>query len=139
MNAGQVILALLAAAFVGGGMLLSAREARWKSPLYCIQSRGQLWGGVAGALPSGLTPKCPDSNSYRQEVRRGEARVEQYVTPGWQPRALEQSFLAHDFAQLDGEFVNDGLYEAFFSKNGNKLYYLASRVDGRTHITLSGR
>lgn len=82
--------------------------------------------------------QCPTSASYHAEVRGGETQVEQYVAPGWQPTGLVQQFLRAGYAQLDGEYVNDGLYEAFLDKAGRRVYLLATRQGEQTVLTLNG-
>lgn len=136
-----VVFTALAALIVGvtGGVLVQ-REARWRSATYCIERVGQLWAGEAGAVPVGYAARCPESDSYRAEVRRGTTRIEQYVTSGWRPRDLADRFRAAGFVQRGGDFLNDGrTYEAFLQKPGGpQLYYLASRQDGTTVVTLNG-
>lgn len=123
----------------GVAAFVQLREARWNSALYCIERRGELWAGLGGTLPAAFEPACPASNSMRREVRAGDVRVEQYTTPGWQPRAIEDRMRARGFAVLDAEFLNPKLYEAFLGRGGEKIYYLASRQDGFTSFTLNGR
>lgn len=100
------VLGLLA---FGGVGAYAVTELRWRSPAYCIERRGQLWNGEAGGLPPGYRPQCPASASYRAEVRRGETRVEQYVTTGWRPDELAAQFKAQGFRELDAELINPGL------------------------------
>lgn len=130
---------LLGALALAGLLVFTLTGARERSRLYCVEQKGQLWGGEAGPLPVGLTPRCPDSNSYRAEVRRGTARVEQYMTPGWHPKLLQVPLLDAGYTLLTGELINPGLYEAFLEKPGRRVYYLASREGSATLFTLSGR
>lgn len=129
------VLGLVALVGVGA---YAATELRWRLPTYCIERRGQLWNGDAGALPSGYSPQCPASASYRTEVRRGDTRVEQYVTPGWRPGELAAQFKAQGFRELDAELIHPGLYEAILEKSKGKVYYLATRQGDSTEITING-
>ena len=81
-------LGLTGALVVLGGLgFYLIGERRWSGPLYCIEKPGTLWNGFA-PLPAGYTPECPESTSYRQEVRSGQSRVERYRVYGWQPKAI---------------------------------------------------
>ncbi|MPY68258.1 hypothetical protein F8S09_16500 [Deinococcus sp. SDU3-2] len=131
-----LILSLLA--LVGAGTYV-ATELRWRSPTYCIERRGQVWNGEAGALPTDYRPQCPASSSYRAEVRRGDTRVEQYVTSGWHPEALAEQFKAQGFRELDAELITPGLYEVILEKSNGKVYYLAARQGDVTEITINGQ
>ena len=130
-----LVLGLLA---FGGVGAYAVTELRWRSPAYCIERRGRLWNGEAGGLPPGYRPQCPASASYRAEVRRGETRVEQYVTTGWRPDELAAQFKAQGFRELDAELINPGLYEAILEKAKGKIYYLATRQGDTTEITING-
>ena len=77
----RLVTAALAAALLGLATLWTAREGRWRSPLYCIERTGLLWGGVLGAVPAGWQAQCPQTASYRAEVRRRESRPEQAPSP----------------------------------------------------------
>lgn len=126
------VLALLALAVWG------AREARWRGPLYCIGQTGQVWG--LAPVPAGLTPGCPQSQSYRQEVRQGFARVEQYSLPGWHPRALLPAFQAAGFVPEGGAEDDGDEFAVFLGRAGERVQYVADlQPDGHTLITLSGR
>lgn len=89
-------------------------------------------------LPTGYSPRCPTSESYRAEVRRGETRVEQYVTSGWHPAQLAAQLKAQGFGELDAELINPGLYEAILEDARGKVYYLATRQGDTTEITING-
>lgn len=124
---------LLAALAVWG-----VQEARWWGPLYCIEQAGQVWG--LASVPSGAVPTCPQSRSYRREVREGFARVEQYTLPGWQPRALLPAFEAAGFVTGGGVEDDGDEFAVFLSRAGEQLQYVADRQPDRTTlITLSGR
>lgn len=133
-------LALLAALTVGLGVWW-ASESRWRGPLYCIEQPGQVWG--LSPLPAGTTPGCPQSRSYRQEVREGFARVEQYTLAGWRPRALLPALQRAGFVpagQADGIYADEDEYADFLRRGGEQLQYVAERLPGAvTRITLSGR
>ncbi|GMA14446.1 hypothetical protein E5F05_09540 [Deinococcus metallilatus] len=127
------VLVLLAALAVWG-----LREARWRGPLYCIEQAGQVWG--LAPVPAAATPTCPESRSYRQEVREGFARVEQYTLPGWHPRALLPAFQAAGFVPEGGVEDDGDEFAVFLGRAGERVQYVADRQpDGRTLITLSGR
>jgi hypothetical protein len=72
---------------LGGLAFWPVSERRWSGPLYCIEKSGTLWAGLA-PLPAGYTPECPESHSYRLEVRDGLSRVERYRVDGWHPKAI---------------------------------------------------
>ncbi|WP_415788090.1 hypothetical protein [Deinococcus saxicola] len=130
-----VVLALLG---VGWGVWLT-RTAQGRGPMYCIEQPGTLWNGTA-PLPSGLQPECPQSRSYRVEVRAGDSRVEQYRLPGWQPRALLPAMKAGGYLQITDESIGPGNYAAFLGRAGvPELQYLANQEGETTLITLSGR
>ncbi|MBB5362610.1 hypothetical protein [Deinococcus humi] len=132
------VLAILAALGAIGGVWL-AREAGGRGPLYCIEQSGTVWNGVA-PLPPGFQPECPQSDSYRAEVRAGDARVEQYRVPGWQPRALLPAIKAGGYGQLSDELIGTGNYSAFLGRAGApEIQYLATQEGDTTLITLSGR
>ncbi|MBZ9752884.1 hypothetical protein K7W42_18760 [Deinococcus sp. HMF7604] len=115
-----------------------ADTLRWRSPLYCIERPGTLWNGLT-PLPSGLTPTCPNSASYRQEVRDGESRVEQYLVPGWQPLAAAETLRAKGYVLLDDELMAPDHYSAFMGKTlPAELHYTAVKQGNQTLITISG-
>ncbi|MBZ9715462.1 hypothetical protein [Deinococcus multiflagellatus] len=128
-----------------GGALVSvptgwwlADSLRWRAPLYCIEQPGQLWGGLA-PLPAGLSPTCPDSASYRQEVRAGESRVEQYLVPGWEPLAAARVLRARGYVLLDDELMAPDHYSVFLGKAlPAELHYTAVKQGDQTLITISG-
>lgn len=127
------LLALLAALAVW-----NSREARWRGPLYCIEQPGRVWG--LAPLPLQATPTCPESLSYRQEVREGFARVEQYRLPGWQPRALLPGLLAAGFVPQGGVEDDGDEFAVFLIRADERVQYVADLQPGReTLITLSGK
>lgn len=130
-----VVLALLG---VGLG-LWYARNIPSRGPLYCIEQPGTLWNGVA-PLPPGLQPECPQSRSYRAEVRAGQSRVEQYRVPGWQPRVLMSALKQGGYLQITDDPIGPGNYAAFLGRAGvPELQYLANQEGETTLITLSGQ
>lgn len=132
------VLAVLAALLTFAGVRL-ARELAARGPLYCVSQPGTLWNGVA-PLPSGFGPECPQSNSYRAEVRSGDTRVEQYRVPGWQPRALLPAMKAGGYLQITDEPIGPGNYSAFLGRAGvPEVQYVANQQGDTTLITLSGR
>ncbi|WP_226342370.1 hypothetical protein [Deinococcus sp. AJ005] len=126
----------LLGAFAGGWL---ARQLQARGPLYCISQTGKLWNGVA-PLPSGFQPECPQSGSYRAEVRSGDTRVEQYRIQGWEPRALLAAMKAGGYLQITDEPIGPGNYSAFLGRAGvPEVQYLANQEGDTTLITLSGR
>ncbi|WP_230294669.1 hypothetical protein [Deinococcus sp. 6GRE01] len=134
-----LLLALLGGALVSvpvGWWLTDS--LRWRSPLYCIETLGTLWNGLA-PLPAGLSPTCPDSQSYRQEVQSGESRVEQYLVSGWQPLVAAQVLKAEGYVLLDDELMAPDHYSAFMGRTvPAELHYTAVRQGPDTLITISG-
>lgn len=132
------LAAVAAAALLVLGVGWFAAERRWQSDLFCIERPGTLWNGMA-PLPSGLVPECPTySRGYRQEIRRGQSRVEMYRLPGWQPRALLDEFRGAGFRQLTDDPIAPGNYAAFLLRGGEELQYLATQEGATTLITISG-
>lgn len=129
------LLALVVLASLGSWWL---SERRWSGPLYCIGKSGTLWNGLA-PLPAGYTPECPESRSYRQEIRSGFSRVERYRTAGWKPKALLEVLKAAGYRQTTDDPIAPGNYAAFLNAQGRTIQYLASLQEGQTVVTLSGR
>ena len=134
----------LALALLGGALVSVptgwwlADSLRWRSPLYCIETPGTLWNGLA-PLPVGLSPTCPDSQSYRREVRAGESRVEQYLVSGWQPLVAAQVLRDKGFVLLDDELWEATHYSAFMGRAvPAELHYTAVQQRSNTLITISG-
>lgn len=129
-------VALLGLAALGGWWYV--RERRWQGDLFCIERPGTLWNGLA-PLPPGLTPECPTySRTYREEVRRGEARVEMYRLPGWQPKFLLDPLKRAGYQQLTDDAL-PGNYTAFLDRGGDMLQYHATQEGETTRITISGQ
>ncbi len=123
--------------FAGLGVWWTS-ERRWAGPLYCIEKPGTLWSGLV-PLPAGYSPECPESTSYRQEVRSGLNRVERYRVDGWHPKALLGMMKQAGYRQLTDDPIAPGNYAAFLTGQNGMLQYLASLQDGQTVVTLSGR
>ncbi|GGR27220.1 hypothetical protein [Deinococcus ruber] len=138
MRASSWVLLLIGALLTVGLLAWLLTERRWAGSLYCIERPGTLWNGLT-ALPPGLTPECPDSQSYRQEVRTRFSRVERYRADGWNPRALLPLLKQGGYRQTTDDDVAPGNYAAFLSGPGGTLQYLATRQAGQTVFTLSGR
>lgn len=113
-------------------------ERRWSGPLYCIEKPGSLWNGLA-PLPAGYTPECPESSSYRQEVRSRLSRVERYRVDGWHPKALLEVMKDSGYRQTTDDPIAPGNYTAFLTGRNGMIQYLATLQDGQTVVTLSGR
>jgi hypothetical protein len=114
-------------------------EQRWQGVLYCIEKPGTFWNGLA-PLPPSFTPECPPSQSYRQEVRARESRVESYRIAGWQPRALLPLLKQGGYRQITDEPIGPGTYSAFLGHGSLiELHYVAAQQGGTTLITLSGQ
>lgn len=138
MKGALTLTAVAVAALLALGAWWLAAERRWQSALYCIGQPGTLWNGLV-PLPNGLQPECPASRSYRQEVRQGESRVEQYRLPGWQPKALLDPLRQAGYRPLTDDPIAPGNYAAFLDRQGRMLHYLATLEGQTTLITLSGR
>ena len=137
MNKSAQLAALLTGALLlilaGGWFLL--REQRWQGDLYCFDQPGTIWG--LAEIPAGVTPECPSSDSYRQDIRQGLGRVEQFRLPGWQPKALLETWTAAGYLpQTDDLMSND--YSAFLSRGAERIQYSAVRQGSETLITVSG-
>lgn len=116
-----------------------SQESRWHSDMYCIEKPGTVWNGLA-PLPAGINAECPQSQSYRQEVREGLSRVEQYRVAGWKPRALISTLQKAGFMQVTDEPIGPGNYTAFLGQRGDiQLNYVAMKEEKTTLITISGR
>ncbi|MFB9993363.1 hypothetical protein ACFFLM_15450 [Deinococcus oregonensis] len=132
--AAALICALLLAC-----VIWALEERRGQGALYCIERPGTLWNGLA-PLPSTFTPECPPSQSYRQEVRAGESRVESYRVAGWQPRALLPLLRQGGYRQITDEPIGPGTYSAFLGRSTLiELHYVAAQQGDTTLITISGR
>lgn len=132
------VLSLLVLGLLTAGMSFwLAREARWKQPLYCIQVKGQVWGTVP--VPAGATPACPESQTVREEVRRGESRLEQYELRGWQPAPVLDALVAGGFSVVS-RIPDDGIQEAAVLARGNeRLTYVADRMGEDTLVSITAR
>ncbi|MCY1704362.1 MULTISPECIES: hypothetical protein [Deinococcus] len=87
-----------------------------------------------------MKPQCPQSPSYRQEVRDGQTRVEQYRIQGWQPRSLIEPLKQAGFAQLEDEIEGPNHYSVFMGRNAPAELFYTAVADGQdTLITLSGK
>ena len=111
----------------------------WQTSLYCIGKKGTVWNGLF-TVPAGLTPGCPQSGTYRQEVKDGQTRVEQYRVQGWQPQVLLEPLKQAGFTQLEDETSGLNHYSVFMGRNAPaELYYTAIPDGPNTLITLSGK
>ena len=122
----------------GGLGFYVTSERRWSGPLYCIEQPGMLWSGLA-PLPAGYTPECPESSSYRLEVRNGQSRVERYRVDGWKPKAILNVLKQKGYRQTTDDPIAPGNYTAFLTGRGGMVQYLATLQEGQTVVTLSGR
>ena len=110
----------------------------WQTPLYCIEKKGTVWNG-SFTLPAALKPECPQTASYRQEVREGKTRVEQYRVSGWHPQALIEPLKQAGFTQLEDEITGANHYSVFMGRNAPaELFYTAVPEGQDTLITLGG-
>ncbi|MDV6374053.1 hypothetical protein [Deinococcus arenicola] len=134
---GAFLAAFAVLGVLAGGWL--ARELVARGPLYCISQAEKLWNGVA-PLPTGVQAECPQSQSYRAEVRSSDTRVEQYRVQGWQPRALIAAMKTGGYLQITDEPIGPGNYSAFLGRAGvPEVQYVATQQGETTLITLSGR
>ncbi|WP_229784805.1 hypothetical protein [Deinococcus radiotolerans] len=106
--------------------------------LYCIGRPGTLWNGLT-PLPDGLEPRCPTSATYRQEIKDGLSRVEQYVAPGWQPQVLMAPLKRAGYVLLEDELRGPRHYSVFMGRvTPAEVYYTAVPDGPNTLITISG-
>lgn len=132
------MLSLLGVVLFAGLAVVWAQEGRWRSPLYCISVPGTLWNGLA-PLPPAFEPRCPQSQSYRWEVRAGQSQVEQYHVAGWQPRAVADLLKAAGYVLIEDELRGADHYSAFLGRTlPAELHYTAVRDGDGTLITVSG-
>lgn len=136
----------LTALFIAGLLALLCIPAGWglaslgqrSSPLYCIQQRGKVWG--VAKLPAEWQPTCPHSSTYRQEVKRGETKVEQYRISGWHPKAALPLLKQSGYLLLTKELDSAAGYSAFLGRQlPGELQYTAIPEGANTIITISGR
>ncbi|ADY27547.1 hypothetical protein [Deinococcus radiophilus] len=135
------VLWLLAAIVLTAGLAYAWWQTigHWQTALYCIGRKGTVWNGLF-AVPAGMKPQCPQSPSYRQEVRDGQTRVEQYRIQGWQPRSLIEPLKQAGFAQLEDEIEGPNHYSVFMGRNAPAELFYTAVADGQdTLITLSGK
>lgn len=119
-----------------GVVTLTLRPA--PDALYCIRQPGTLWNGLM-PLPDGLEPRCPVSATYRQEMRRGLSRVEQYVAQGWQPQVLMEPLKRAGYVLLEDETRGPRHYSVFMGRSvPAELYYTAVPDGPNTLVTVSG-
>ena len=126
----------------GAGWLAQQRrieEQRWQGALYCFEAQDMVWG--LATIPQGVQPECPSSSSYRQEIRQGLGRTEQFRLAGWQPVALLDIFTAAGYSQQTSDLSSND-YAAFLQKVNTdsieRLQYNAVRQGQSTLITISG-
>ena len=87
-----------------------------------------------------MTQECPQSASYRQEVREGLTRVEQYRLTGWQPLALMEPLKRAGYVLLEDELRGRNNYSVFLGRSvPAELFYTAVQEGKDTVITLSGK
>ena len=111
---------------------------RNNNPLYCVAKTGTVWNGLA-ALPAGWTPACPVSQSYRQEVRQGDSRVEQYHLSRWRPLATRDLLGRAGYTLIEDELHMPTHYSAFLGKVTPAELHLTAVQDGRDAlVTISG-
>lgn len=139
MKPALIALGVALIALLGLGGWWFAVERRWQGDLFCIERPGTLWNGMA-SLPSGAQPECPTySQGYRQEIREGFSRVEQYRLSGWQPKALLEPFVRAGYQQLTDDPIAPGNYAAFLGQGAAELHYLATQEGDTTLITINGK
>lgn len=127
---------LLLAALLGTLAFWTVRESRWNSPLYCRAAPGQVWG--AAPLPAEAQPECPDSDTVRAEVRRGQTRIEQFALPANQAETILKLMQGAGYAVVSRK-PDDGIQlEAILRKDNDQVTYFAEHQPGRTFVTLTG-
>lgn len=111
---------------------------RDNDPLYCIAKPDTVWNGLT-ALPTGWTPTCPVSWSYRQEIRQGSSHVEQYRLGGWQPLAARDLLGQAGYTLVEDELLMPTHYSAFLGRVAPAELHLTAVQDGPdTLVTISG-
>lgn len=139
VNKPKLFFFIVLTLFIGVLAYWGRQELRWYSTTYCIEKPNTIWNGLA-PLPAEAVAECPQSQSYRQEVREGLSRVEQYRVKGWKPRALLSTLKKAGFMQVTDEPIGPGNYTAFLGKRGDiQLNYVAMKEGETTLITISGR
>lgn len=128
-------LLLVAALLLAVGVWF-ARESRWQRPLYCFAVPGQVWG--VAPQPAAAQPTCPDSNTVRSEVRRGETRIEQFTLPAGETETLLRLMQNAGYAVVSRK-PDDGIQlEAILRKGDDQVMYFAEHHPGSTFVTLTG-
>lgn len=90
-------------------------------------------------MPPGINQECPQSASYRQEVRDGQSRVEQYRLQGWQPLTLLKDLKRAGYVLTEDETSGPNHYSVFLGRSvPAEVFYTAVQQDGQTLVTLSG-
>ena len=132
----RVVPLLLAAALLLLGGVWFARESRWQRPLYCFERPGQVWG--VAAQPEHAVPTCPESDTVRGEVRRGQTRIEQFTLPAGQPETLLRLMQSAGYAVVSRK-PDDGIQlEVILRKGGDQVMYFAEHHPESTFVTLTG-
>ena len=135
------VLWLLAAIALTAGLASAwwQTAGHWQTRLYCIGRNGSVWNGLF-AVPAGLKPQCPQGATYRQEVRTGQTRVEQYRVSGWHPQALIEPLKQAGFGKLEDEIEGPSHYSVFMGRSAPAELFYTAVADGQdTLITLSGK
>ena len=129
--------ALLVLAVLAGALALwTARESRWRSPLYCFADPAQVWS--VAPRPAAAQPECPASDTVRGEVRSGQTRIEQFTLPAGQPETLLRLMQGAGYAVVSRK-PDDGIQlEAILKKGDDQVMYFAEHQPGRTFVTLTG-
>ncbi|WP_261665052.1 hypothetical protein [Deinococcus sp. Marseille-Q6407] len=131
-RAALLVVAILLLAL---GAFWGLNERRWAGPLYCFEQLGSVWG--IAPVPPGITPECPASSSYRQDIRQGLGRAEQFRLSGWQPKALLGTLTGAGYRPQTDDLLDDD-YSAFLFRGSERIQYSAVRQGSETLITVSG-
>ena len=135
--ANRVLSAALGLSVVALGAYFFGVKQR-RQVMYCLEQPGLVWNGLF-PVPAGMTQECPQSASYRQEVREGLTRVEQYRLTGWQPLALMEPLKRAGYVLLEDELRGRNNYSVFLGRSvPAELFYTAVQEGKDTVITLSG-
>lgn len=141
MPANKTWLLILLTLLLGSalGLLLWTRPSSpTNNALYCFENSSTVWS-AAPRDPS-WTPECPQSTSYKEEVQKGDSRVEQFRLSGWQPKVIFNLLRQAGYVQVEDEIEGSTHHSAFMGKGApGEVFYTAVKEQNTTLITISGR
>lgn len=122
---------------LGGSLNWWSTQAHWNAALYCITEPNRVWS--VAPRPQTWQLECPQSASYRREIRNGDSRVEQFRLRGWQPKAVLKVLQDAGYRQLEDELLGQDHYSAFIGKSApGEIFYTAKKEGVETLVTVSG-